>query len=524
MSPSREVSTSALLRLLETGDPEQRCGAALVIGALTPTDRRVIPALGRLLETAPHPVQPYILDALGAFDDARTFKYIAPLLFAEGTLREQAVRVLEERGVAILDDLIAFAGRTTRTDTAALFRVLAHIPHERALDNLVSALEHANFDQARNITHALRRAGPRHGPAIRKHLVGRLVSTLDDLADRGENPTAEIGIIKTLAAVHDPRAIRPLLDRIEPGVLPALRQNALDALAEVVFPKNRVTVASRRLMELLVDDEHPSIVTKVLGILRGFDPFPLAKADLFRLASSQHEEVVCAALHELKRFSDRDSIARLLEAVLCDRPAIQAVAASALGRAVGATDAVMEAHEDPRFHRHRETLRTILEARSGELDAAAFRRRARKLINGEVPEQVLSGRVLALASIDRAALNKAVETQADRALRSAEPRRAIALLEPLVKNRLATPQGRYLLALAHIGHPGSTLVSGDEHHDRAMQLLSPLARVTTMDLKKRLLGEDRVSADALHAIAGHMSRRAETEKKIAEVLRARLSG
>ena len=522
MSRSRDVSTSALLRLLATGDPEQRCGAALVLGALTPRDRRVIPALGRALEDAPSAVRPYILDAMGRFDDSRTFRYIAPLLFVEGSLREQAVRALEGRGASVLEDLIRFHKKIDRTDTSAFFRVLARISDERAVEYIAEVLKASPFEQARNIAHAVKRAGPHHPFRVRKHIVRTLITALDDLATTGDNPTAEIAITKILAVINDPRTIRPLLERTVPGVLPALRLNALEALAETAVPAARVPRVTLTLLPLLDDTEQPLVVAAALRVLRRFDPFPLSQEELQALVQSRHPDVARVALRELVRFPGAASTQLLLDALRRDESSVQATAATTLARMTESVDAVVDAHEDPRFKRHQETLRTVLTTQAEDLDAAAFRNRVKKLIDEPVDEPVLLGRLLALAAINRAGLNRAVETRAKKALGADEPTRAVTLLEPLVKNRLATPQGRYLLALAHLAIGSDDLTPGAAHHDRAMQLLGPLARVPAFRLKSVLRGDPRLTSTGLHAIIDHMSQRPEAERDVAAALEERL--
>lgn len=523
MSPSREVSTSALLRLLTTGDPEQQCGAALVLGALTPTDRRVVPALGRALDGSRSAVRPYILDALGEFDDPRTFRYIAPFLFSEGSLREQAVRLLQARGAAVLHDLIRFHRRNAdRTDTAAFFRVMAHIEHEEAVDFVVSQLASSAFEQARNVAQSLKKFGPRYPTSIRKHLIGRLIDTLDELASTGSNPTAEIAIAKIFRVVHDARVIRPLLDRLPSDILPALRQNVLDALAEVPIPKARATTVTRRLLPLLHDDEPPFVVAGALRVLRRFEPFPLERSGLEQLCRSAHADVARVALRELVRFQDEDAVQLLLDALRRDESSVWGTAASTLSEMTEAIDAVVSAHEDPRFARHQETLRAILAAHAEGIDGAGFRRRVKALIDADTDEATLVGRLLALAAIDKAGLNRAVESRVSKALTQGDSARAVTLLEPLVRNRLASPRGRYLLALGHIATAGTDFAPGTPHHDRAMQLLSPLARVSGFRLKRHLVEETRVSDDALRAVAEYMSRRPQIEKDVAAALLDRL--
>lgn len=517
----RNVSTTALLRLLESGEPEVQCAAALVLGSLKPGDRRVVPTLGRVLAQASAPVKPYVLDALGQIDDTRTFKYLFAHLTSTGSLREQAVRLLQERGVKVLGDLTRAYEKSGEAGAQAIVRVLARIPHPDAIDFLVGLLASANFELARPLAQSLRRAVPSMDGKLRRHLVSKLTDALDALTD-GSNPTAEIAMVKVLGVCGDSRAVTALLSRTGPGPVASLRYDALEALAATKIPPRRHKAVVRAILLLLDDSEPPGIAAAALRVLRNLTPFPLGPQELEALVRSDHEDVARVAVRELRRFPGREVVGLLLDTLLRDSPAVQAAAAATLADVTDVLDVLVDAHEDPRFAAHRDTLRAILTARTLDLDSGSFTTRVRRLLDDVANPEALHGRILALAAVDRSALNRAVESRARQALQAHEYERVLNLLEPLVKNRLATPQGRYILALGHLGLGNGALEPGDGHHDRAMQLLSPLARVSKFRLKASLLKEDRVPATCLEAVATHMSQRPEVERDVATALRGRL--
>lgn len=142
----------------------------------------------------------------------------------------------------------------------------------------------------------------------------------------------------------------------------------------------------------------------------------------------------------------------------------------------------------------------------------------KRWLDPDHPPDTLPDRVVALAAADQQGLNRAVEARVRRAPGAA----GIEILEPLVRNRLATPNGRYLLALCHLLEAGLALRKGDDHHDRAMQLLSPLARMAEVRLGKRLSAERRLPDPCLRAIVDHMAARSADEQAVAAAISGRL--
>ncbi|MAG56920.1 MAG: hypothetical protein CMJ83_11555 [Planctomycetes bacterium] len=517
----RPITTSSLLRLIASGAPEDQCAAAIVLGRLRPGDRRVIPALGRAVERASSPVKAYLLDALGQFDDPRAFKYISPYLTISGSLREQAVRLLQDRGVSVLDDLRRLYTRTHASDTTAFVRVFSAIPHPDAIDFLVGLLPDAPFERARSVASSLRRALPEMPATIRRHLVTSLITLLRTL-ETAPNQTAEIAVIKVLTDANDPRAITPLLVRTRFGHGGAIRQNALDGLASVPLPARRQGAVVKALTPLF-DDPSPSFATAALRVLRRFDPPALGLPELRSLVESRHVEVARVALRELRRFRGKDVVAVLLDTLRSGRQPLQAAAATTLAELDGVDDALVAAHEDPAFEEHQDTIRTILATGQSDVDTKTFRRHARRLLADDVTPEVLAGRLLALGAMNRSALNRIAESRAKRALTARENERVIHLLEPLVRNRLAAPMGRYLLAIAHLAL-GDTTTEDNDHEERSLRLLGPLARLSDWKLRKHLLDERRIPDDVLRRVATRMLDRPEVESALGADLLAQLDG
>jgi HEAT repeat protein len=513
----RAVSTASLLRLLLEGDPEEQCGAALVLGALRPPDPRVIPALGRALGSASTPVKAYLLDALGKQDDARIVPYVAPFLTVEGSLREQAVHVLRGQGPEVMARLMRRFERASEidSDNRAYLRVFALAATQDTVRFLVGLLEKSPFDTVRGVVQAFRHAAPSYDRKVLGALRRALVELLGRLAPDND-PTAEVAALKIIGVTASPSALTPVLERTRGDRPPIIRHNALEALAQLPIPSSRRTTVAKSLFPLLEETDNPTVICAALRVLRHLSPPVLTEAHLIPLMTSPHLEVARAAVRDVVQFPSADIVRQLLD-ILVKRPPVQRAAAAALAAIDGSVPELLVAHDDPRFAEHQETLRTILASRSEVLSPATFRTQVRRLVDADQSPDVLQGRLLTLAVMNRPALNRAVESRARTALDLKDWKRVHQLLEPLVRHRYATPAGRYMLAIAHLG-AAESLVAGDPHHDRAMQLLGPLARLREWRLRPRLLREDRVGGESLRAVIRHMLRRPEAERRIAEGL------
>lgn len=486
--PGDRISTTSLLRLLRSGDTEEVVAAALVLGALGPSDPRVVPALARRLESAPSPLKAYLLDAIARLRGDGSLEVIATFLRVEGSLREQAVRLFAARGPGGLRKLRALLPDARDEDISTFIRIASAVGGRAAADFLLDLLPGSGFDRAKQIYGTLAELAKTMDRTLKRHAVDRLLAFLSTAT--AVDTTAEIAAVKILARLPDPRAFAALLARTAPGRPPSLRESALEALAHLPPAASRTRRLVPQLTPLLGPEEPPVVSAAALRLLRASDPGAAGVETLLALARSGRVEVARVALGELRRHPKDVVIATLLEALKHPDGAVSAAAAGALEEMPEAVEDLLAAHENPEFAPHQETLRTILSARPRPVSAARFRRLVASFVDGTADPELLKGRLLILATLDRNALNRAAESRAEAALAAGDAVRGCDLLEPLVRGRLATPSGRYLLAVAHLlaRVPGSTQEDG--HFDRALHLIGPLARLPEWDLRRRLVREE----------------------------------
>ena len=513
------VTTGSLLELLQHGSPEEICAASLVLGALTPTPSRVIPVLARVLEGVGSVLEPYLLDALGHYDDPRALARIAPFLLRQGALREQSGRLMAQSPSPIAPAIDAILPDADTTVQQAMMQVLGRHGQPEDLALMVSILEKARFPAARSFFSSVRRHRNGWPRANDRNLAGLLLSSLSEEAFR-DSPDGLISGIKTLGLLADQRAITPLMRLlVNPKTPLGVRRNCGEALACIAIPRPRRAKIRRELSPLL-DHEDGRLGLGVFQVLRSFDG--IGVEELARLTRSENSQLAFAAVEALAETPAEPSVlAPLLEALDHRNPDVQASAATALARIPAAAAPLIEAAEDRDRHRLRPLLLQALSSLGTLLDPPQLRAQVRHFLPTTIPPESLESRLQTLGAFAPETLAATVERRAQKALARGEVLEAITLLEALVRNRLANPSGRYLLGIAH-WIAQSDQVDPEAERKRAVNLLGPLARIEQAKLQTRLLRERRLSSEAMRALIQLLAERGPAEAALARVLGPKL--
>ena len=503
-SARRPVSTAALLRLVGDGDAEERCAAILVLGTLRPDERRVVPALGRALDGAPPTIRPYIVDALARYGTPAALRRIVPLLDESGVGREQAVQVLGAAGPAALPLLRRRMRQSgSREAGEPLVQVAASVGTCEAMDLMVDCLADPTFGTARRLVTAIRERSSSWPQQVRSHLAELLVDRLAR-ATGSEDRTAVIAALKGLGALGEARHLATVLDWVHPGHPLPVRQAAIESLGAAPWPGALRRKAAEVLGPVARAVRPFRLAAAAIRALARIDSEALDTGTLLDLAGSPSPDIADAALAALGSHA-REAVAAALLAGLEDvRPGVRTREQATLVDPENVTERLVVAHGNARHAAHREAILALLARRRDRTDAATFRRLTRRLLATDLDPELLGQRLLLLAHVDRPALNRSVETRARRALAAGEDAHALDLLEPLVRNRLATPTGRYLAAVAHARQiTADTGRASERHLARALQLMTPLERLPAFDLRGALGRERRIPAAPARRLARH---------------------
>lgn len=220
---------ASVKNLLARGRPEERAGAALVLGAIRPADPSVERALLRAWRTATPALAPYVLDALAKLKSKAAARLLAELLAEEGWKQEQAVRLLADFGRDACPAVMATLRKTAPDRRTPYYSVLARSGAPAAAAVVVEALGLAGFQAAKTVYRSLRAALPEVPQAARRVWSAELIAlAASPVAER--NPTAAVAAAKLLRYFRDPRAVRALC-RLTSADRPSIvRRTAMQAL------------------------------------------------------------------------------------------------------------------------------------------------------------------------------------------------------------------------------------------------------------------------------------------------------
>ena len=220
---------ASVKNLLARGRPEERAGAALVLGAIRPADPSVERALLRAWRTATPALAPYVLDALAKLRTKAAARLLAELLAEEGWKQEQAVRLLADFGRDACPAVMATLRKTAPDRRTPYYAVLARSGAPAAAAVVVEALGRAGFQAAKTVYRSLRAALPEVPQAARRVWSGELIALAASPVAEG-NPTAAVAVAKLLRYFRDPRAVRALCRLTSPDRPSIVRRTALQAL------------------------------------------------------------------------------------------------------------------------------------------------------------------------------------------------------------------------------------------------------------------------------------------------------
>lgn len=472
-----------LLRLLRTGTAEEVCATSIVLRRLKPDDPRLVPAIVHALDRASPSVRPYLMEALGACGPELAAPRLLPYLGASGACREQAILILESYGSRALPQIEKAAESDSPRERTAAARILAGIGTGEALDRVLDMLQTADFPLAKAIASLCRRFVRLRGAAYAKRVGARSAALLAGLPP-GSAPTAEIALLKILPEGAAPRSLAPLLTRLDREHLPALRFAVLEALARIAIPPRRQAAVARAVLPALRESSRCPAPALALRVLRRIEPLPLDLSTIADLLQSGQPAVRRLAIRELPRFPHGDVVPILLELLRNGDRLTQKAAALALSRCAAAVDSLLAAYRDPEFANRREWILAALSALGESLSEEEFDARLLPLLDAEASESELAARLPALARVNRSRINGAVAARAGELLAAGRPAGVPPLLEPLVRQRLASPEGRFLLLVAYLNLSGGG--GGSNAARRACQLAPPLAKLDGFELRRRL--------------------------------------
>jgi hypothetical protein len=229
------------------------------------------------------------------------------------------------------------------------------------------------------------------------------------------------------------------------------------------------------------------------------DPLPLEFETLERLLEAPFPATVRLAIRELPRADGERAIPHLLRLLKHPRVPIQKAAARSLTQCSGGLATILKSHDHPEFEEQRALLRASLSLGEGKWTDCEILSLLEPLLQDPMSATERTSQLILLATAHKSQVNSAVQARVGELIKLESWELALQLLEPLVRHRLASLEGRIQLLTVHVRR-------AEKNHDsesarRAIQLALPLSRLSELDLHGRLLRDGNLDASDLEFLS-----------------------
>jgi len=507
-----------VVTLLEAQEAPVRRAAAVVLGALAPSDKEVVSALAAALSVDDHELKLRVLDALAAIGAPAAFEAVAPLLDERGDLGIHAREALAAMGGRILTRLRSRFESGGSTARRRILGIAARLRGASGFDLLMRALEDGHADMVLEAGQRLSEELSTAGQRERSLLVGRLEKFLDSARAR-EDAAAAAAAVDLLArsSAGEREAIDRLAGYCATGHAPAVRQRSLEGLARIA---TRVPLPEK-VLDLLIgclrDPDFTHVVGPSIQVLEKAQLTAAHTDALLRCLSGGDPALRRFAIAALGRIDSPRSAKALLEVLQGDNPDLQRRAAEALtrlGEAAGPTAAALASAPDARVAWiYARILQPRIHQLRGDHVSALAKAAAAWLEPGDPrAEAVVS--VLRERHLD--ALAAAVSRRVSRLKRDRAAGEIVNLLRPLGRSADDTaPETLYELALAEVVRGPKDVIREARLDHPGLRAMEALASDSEFDLLAHLRKEKKyLEPDEYYLIGCHFAERSFAERAL----------
>ncbi len=505
-----------IAKLLDDESPRKRIAAAVVLGELKVKDAAVV---SRLVQMAKDPVDAYAEAAVEALGGIRALKGLPVLLDALGRGRDIAAKAREAvsaLGADALPEIRARLDGATPEVRAALSALLPAVGGRQSFELALEGLRGQSWDAINKVALSVRQEARTMSEAERRVMktqaekfLAKKKSADDELATRG--------VLKIVGFLELPETADLLLSYLAPKQPVAVRIEAAMAL-RFALSAGPTKKALQKLMSLLLDQE-PLVGRASRDTLTVLKPGVEFAQELAELCESELGDVALWAIARLGELAVSEkgnagklaaktllpvaggSIVQRAEAaakVLAELPGGEALLAQALaGAEEEAGAAVLADALAPLVAKlTKKEVKLLLEA--GEKNLGRHLAVAKKQL-----EPVRTADADAWADLLR---------EKSKALAKKDPARADAIGQLLGRSLVATPQDRFGLVVAQLGH------SNLDPHPRARQRDPSLAELEKLHregfkLKDALAKDRKVTDEARYYVGVHFAEKQGFELK-----------
>ncbi|MDD5084689.1 MAG: HEAT repeat domain-containing protein [Candidatus Omnitrophica bacterium] len=496
---------SKLCRFLKSERREVREAAAVLIGELGTSERRVSQAIIDAMKNADEATKVRLLGSISKIPSISYLPCLVPLLQENGAVRDrafEAVILLGKRAFPYIKNRYYNASQAEKRN---LLSIMARLKSREALVFLIDCLPNSDFELLKFICFTIKTQKESYGKEERNILLKHIHKVLTP-AYMKRHSDAFISCLILIGALGDPLSKKKLLLYARPKFQPRIRKYALMALSELRFKEKGDDKVIRELLPYLKENDFFSVGKFALDTL-GRLPIPKrlgpAMQDLLKNPQTSVREF---ALSRMGDFNDRSGVQALLSNFESNDFKLREAARLSLEKMTQAVPVILKRIEETKEIEKARNLASLLRSQRGYFKAEKARgvfKIYQKLMEKQDERLQVYLTLLRLVNPDILyGQTMSVIRELKNKKRFAEARRYLANLQG---GPLFTQDARFEMALAELKLSKKDVGLSQRDADPAIRLFAALVHNSLSFAVERLRKERSLDVEDLYYLGFHFA-------------------
>ena len=524
-----------LASFVSSKDSRLACAAAVLLTELAPKNSSIVKQLVRGLEHADAVRRPFIIEALGRIGTAEAAAALVPLIKADGTASEQALRAIAHMASAALKPLLEMLGHVSPSLLERIAECAARTGESVAFSSLLGRLKNADVDICRAIRGGLRIALTGLDDKSKITLRKNLDKAFHDSALTRHHPSL-IALMKISGDLGDISFHRYLMDQTNNEHPAYVRRAALQSLTLLHFSGEQRGKLAPRLLPLIADSDIANVAEPALEALRHAQLDSGHENHLRKLLNSPSSRIREFAMQTLAFQGSTRTLGDLVACLDSPDRSMREDALGALARAPSAAGLLCErllnleggepATETARALAPQATNipKKLLTTLASQYISLSMGNGQKKSQDGDLTQRH-DDKKKAILNIfriaDSSALVEAAFLGAHKLRQNDEPHRAYELLKTVHGYSGWNDDHRVELALSGVSIGSRDLARMSRSGDSNLRVLEEVlasGRRSAKELARQIIKDPLLNRKALYYLGFHFAERLQSERQFGQLL------